>query len=119
MVDASSTLRRAKNAFYPPALHATGPSSSRAEVAPKALVPSQATLASALLAPTVPSKEADQVGAMDKDKEPTKEKVPEPAKLPPTPKYSSKEKGASQGQVLVLAMLPFTIKEDPKGKGAA
>lgn len=35
------------------------------------------------------------------------------------PKDSSKKKGAYQGQVLVLATLPFTTKEDPKGKGVA
>ena len=55
---------------------------------------------------------------MNKDKEPTKDKAPKPAKLPPAPKDSSKEKGASQGQVLVFASLLFTTKEDPKSKGA-
>lgn len=35
------------------------------------------------------------------------------------PKDLSKEKGASQSQVLVLATLPFTAKEDPKGHDAA
>ena len=80
---------------------------------------SQAAPVGAFLALTVPSNEADQVEVVDKDKEPTKEKVPELAKLLPAPKDSSKQKGESQGQVLVLATLPFTTKEDPKGNGAA
>ena len=42
----------------------------------------------------------------------------EPAKLPSVPKDFFQEKGASQGQVLVLATLPFTTKKDPKSKGA-
>ena len=95
-MDASSALRRVENVLYPPAFRVVGPFSSRVEVAPKAPVSNQAALASALPAPTVHSKEADQASAMDKDKELTKEKALEPAKLPPAPKDSSKEKGVSQ-----------------------
>ena len=75
--------------------------------------------ASALPTPTIPSKEADQAGTMDKGKEPAKEKALQLAKLALVPKETSKEKGASQGQVLILATLPFTTKEDPKSKGIA
>ena len=53
------------------------------------------------------------------EKELAKEKASEPVKLLPAPKDSSKERGATQGQVLVLATLPFTTKEDIKDKGAA
>ena len=53
------------------------------------------------------------------EKELTKEKASEPVKLLPAPKDSSKEKGVTQGQVLVLATLPFTAKEDIKDNGAA
>ena len=56
---------------------------------------------------------------MDKDNELTKDKVPKKELAKEPVKDSSKEKGASQGQVLVLATLPFTTKEDPKGKGIA
>ena len=56
---------------------------------------------------------------MEKDKELAKETAPAPAKLPLAPKDSSKEKEASHGQELVLVTLPFTAKEDPKGKGTA
>ena len=90
-VDASLTLRRAKNVYYPPTLHVVGPSISRADTAPKAPESSKAAPANALPTPTIPSKEVDQTGAVDKDKKPTKDKVlaKEPAK------DSSKEKGAS------------------------
>nr|XP_023918640.1 uncharacterized protein LOC112030182 [Quercus suber] len=94
-VDASSTLRRAENAFYPPALRVAGPSSSLAKAIPKAPKPSKDASASALPALTIPCKEADQAGAVEKDKEPAKEIAPKPTKLPPAPKDSSKEKGAS------------------------
>ena len=93
-VDASSALKRAKNVFYLPALHVAGPSNSRVEVAPKAPMSNQAV---PLPTPTIPSKEADQAGAMDKGKELAKEKAPQLAKLPLVPKETSKEKGASQG----------------------
>ena len=96
-VDASSTLRRAKNAFYPTALWVASPSSSRAETAPKALKPNKTAFASAIPTLTILPKEVDWAGAVEKDKEPTKEIALEPAKLPPVPKDSSKEKGASQG----------------------
>ena len=56
---------------------------------------------------------------MEKDKVPVNETTPTPTKLPAAPKDSSKEKGASHGQELVLVTLPFTAKEDPKGKGTA
>ena len=79
----------------------------------------QAAPTSALPTPTTPSKKADRASVIDKDKEPAKEKAPEPAKIPPTPKDSSKEKGVTQSQVLVLATFPFITKEDPKSKGAA
>lgn len=52
---------------------------------------------------------------MEKDKEPVKEL----AKLLHVPKDPSREKGASQGQELVLVTLPFIANEDPKGKGTA
>lgn len=118
-MDASSTLRRVENAFYPPALRVAGHSSSQAEAAPKVSEPSQAASASALPTLSIPPKEADLAGVVEKDKEPVKGIAPAPAKLPPGLKDSFKEKGASQGQELVLVTLPFTAKEDPKGKGTA
>ena len=94
-VDASSTLRREKNFFYPLAILALGPSSSKAESAPKDPDLSKDASASALPSSTFPSKEVGLVGATKKEKDTTKEVVPEPTKLPPSPKEPSKEKGVS------------------------
>ena len=58
-MDASSTLRRAENVFYPPALRVAGPSSSQAEAIPVALEPNQVASATALLTSTIPPQEAD------------------------------------------------------------
>lgn len=112
-MDASSPLRKVENVFYPPALRVAGPSSSHAKVVPQDLEPSQAASAGALPTSTLPLKEANQTGAMEKDKEPVKEL----AKFSHAPKDPSKEKRASQGQELVLVILPFTSKEDLKDKG--
>ena len=94
-MDAFSTLRRAENVYYPLALRVAGPSISQVNTAPKAFEPSKASPASALPAPIVPSKEADQAGAVDKDKELTKDKVPKRELAKKPVKDSSKEKGAS------------------------
>ena len=108
-----------QNAYYPLALRIAGPSSSLAESAPKDSESGQSISASALPSSIVPPKEVDQIGAAEKEKEPTKEVTPVPTKFPPAPKDFSKEKGASQSQELVLVTLPFRVKEDPKGKGVA
>ena len=94
-VDASSTLRRAKNVYYSPAIRASGPSSSKVENAPKDPNLSKNASTSALLSPTIPPKEVKQVGAAKKEKETVKEVALEPTKLPSSPKEFSKEKGAS------------------------
>ena len=95
-MDASSTLRRAKNVFYPIALHIIGPPSSRVDNAPKAPEFGKAAPPSTLPATIEPSKKADQASTMGMEKEPAKEKASEPVKLLPAPKESSKEKGAAQ-----------------------
>ena len=116
-VDASSTLRRAENVYYPPAIWALGRSSSKVETALKDLAFSKDAFASALQPPTSPTKEVKQVSAAEKEKEATQEVALESTKLPSSLKESTKEKGASRSQELVLVTLPFTTKEDPKGKG--
>ena len=58
-IDASSTLSRAENVFYPPALRVAGPSSSQAEAIPVALEPNQVASATALPTSTIPPQEAD------------------------------------------------------------
>ena len=94
-VDASSTLRRAKNVFYPSAIQASSPSSFKAESALKDLNPSKDASASALPSSTIPYKKVDHIGAAKKEKDTAKEVVSKPIKLPPSPKEPSKEKGVS------------------------
>ena len=84
-VDASSTLRRAENVFYPPAIWALGPSSSKAKSATKDPNLSKDAYASALSPSTFPPKEVNHVGATEKEKDTAKEVVFEPTKLPPSP----------------------------------
>ena len=110
-VDDSSTLRRAENVFYPLAIQTSSPSSFKAESALKYLNLSKDASANALPSSTIPYKKVDHNGVVEKT---AKEVVSKPTKLPPSP---SKEKGVSQSQKLVLVTLPFTAKEDPKGKG--
>ena len=82
-VDDSSTLRRAENFFYPLAIGASGPSSSKAESAPKDPNLSKDAFASALPPSTLPLKEVGHVSAVEKENT-AKEVVPEPTKLPPS-----------------------------------
>lgn len=57
------------------------------------------------------------MSSKDKEKEPAKKKVPKVAKSLPTSKEPSEDKRATQGQMLILATLPFTTKKNPKDKG--
>ena len=84
-VDASSTLRRAENVFYPPTIQVSGPSSSKAGSAPNDPDLSKDAYASALPPSTFPPKEVNHVGATEKEKDTAKEVVFEPTKLPPSP----------------------------------
>ena len=84
-VDVSSTLRRVENVFYPPAIRALGPSSSKAKSAPKDPNLSKDAFASALPPSTFPPKEVDHIGAAEKEKDTAKAVVFEPTKLPPSP----------------------------------
>lgn len=85
-VNTSSTLRKVKNVYYPPAIQASGPSSSKAKTAPKDPDFSKDVSASALPSITSPPKEVKQVGATEKEKETAKEVASKATKLPPVPK---------------------------------
>lgn len=119
-VDASSVLRRLENTFYPLALEIVPSPSTQAALFAKASGPDQVVPAST---PSITSEglsEPSRASTKEKGKEVAKEKQPELAKPLPLSQDSAKEKGAAQGQVLVLATLPFTTKEgpqDPKDKG--
>lgn len=73
--------------------------------------------AAALPTPLVPSKETNQAKTVEKGKETAKDAAPNRELVKEPAKDSSKGKGTSQSQVLVLATLLFTPKEDPKSKG--
>lgn len=85
-VNTSSTLRKVKNVYYPPAIQASGPSSSKAKTAPKDPDFSKDVSASAIPSITSPPKEVKQVGATEKEKETAKEVASKATKLPPVPK---------------------------------
>ena len=118
-VDASSPLKRVENVFNPSTLRIADPLSSQIEAIPKAPESNQAASTDATPSSTVPPKEAEQADVVEKEKKPAKKTALEPIKLLHTPKDSTKEKGAFQSQELVLVTVPFTTKEDPKGKGTA
>ena len=91
-VDASSTLRRAENVFYPPTIRASGPSSSKAESAPNDPDLSKDASTSALPSSTIPPKEVDHVGAAEKEKDTVKEVVLSQPSCQPHPRNLSSRK---------------------------
>lgn len=94
-MEASSTLRRAENFYYPPAIWALGPLGSNAETAPKDTDLSKDVPARALPSLNSPPKEAEQAGATEREKETAKEVAPKATKPLATLKDSYKEKGVS------------------------
>ena len=90
---------------------------SKADTTPQDPNPSQDSLAKALPSSNSPPKEAEQVKAVEKEKDTTKRVIPEATKPPAAPKDPSKGKEVSQSLEIVLATLPIPTKEDPKGKG--
>ena len=94
-VDASSTLRRLESVYYPPAIQASGPFSSKAKTAPKDPSSYKDASANTLPSSTISLEEVVQAGAAKIEKDTIDKAVLEATKLPPTPKDSSKEKGAS------------------------
>ena len=118
-MDASSTLRRIENVFYPLALCVASPPSPPVDAAPKMPESSQVAATNTLPAPTEPPKEVVQMSTMGKEKEASKEKAFESVKLLPMPKEPSKENEATQGQVLGQAKLSSTTTKGPREKGAA
>jgi len=120
-VEASSTLRRAKNVYYPLVIRAYGPSSfSGPQVAIVSNKENEDKGSPAKIppSPTSPPKEAEQVKATEKEKEkgPSKGVVPDTTKPLVAPKDPSKGRETSQHLEIVLATLPVPAKDDPKGK---
>ena len=102
-VGASSELRRTENIFYPPALRVAVQPSSQVVTAPKAPKPAQPTYASTFPATSETSKESKRVSSKGKEKEATKDTMPEKTNLPPMPKKASQEKEVAPGKALEQA----------------
>ena len=117
-VEASSTLRKAENVYYPPAIQVSGSLASPDDVAPNVASLIEETLSKDPLHSNSPQEVAEQAGPADKGKEVFKEVTLEMTKPSNTPKDSSKEGVGSQNIELVLATLPIPAKEDPKGKSS-
>ena len=116
-VEASFTLRRVENVYYPPAICALGSSGSKADLVSKEAnegkeSPTKA-LPTANISPEVAKQSEDAKMAANTTKE-----VAHDVHLPPAaPKDPLKEKEASYNMEIVLATLPIPFKEDLKGKG--
>ena len=116
-MEASSTLRRVENVYYPPIIQASSPSGAKVKTAPKNLNPSKDASAKTLPSPSSSPKEVEPVGAVEK--EIVKEVALEAPKPPAGPKDSSKEEGVSQSKEIDLVTFLVPTKEDSKGKGPA
>ena len=116
-VEASSTLRRAKNVYYPPAIRASSSLGSKADTTPQDPNPRQVSPAKAPSSSNNPPKEVKQVKVAEKKKDTTKGVAPETTKPPTAPKDPPEDKEVSQSLEIVLATLPIPTKEDSKGKG--
>ena len=118
-VEASSTLRRVENVYYPSAICASGSLSSKADSVSKEADEGKEnptkTLPIANILPKVVEQSEDARKAVATTKE-----VAYDAHLPlAAPKDPSKEKEASHNMEIVLTTLPIPSKEDLKGKGPA
>lgn len=67
----------------------------------------------------ISSEGAAQANATGKEKDTVDKTALETTKLPAAPKDSSKEKGISQSQKIVLVTVPIPTKEDSKCKDSA
>ena len=118
-VEASFAFRRAESVFYPPAIRASGSSSSKADTTSKEADARKESPAKALPSVQSPSKEAELPEVAKKPTEVTKEVAHDAIQPPADPKDPSKEKEASHNMEIMLATLPILTKEDLKGKGPA
>ena len=105
--------------YYPPAIRASGSSSSKADTTFKEADASKESLAKTLPSVQSPSKEAELPEVAEKPVEMTKEVAHDAIQPRATPKDPSKEKEASHNMEIMLATLPIPTKEDLKGKGPA
>ena len=118
-VEASFTLRRAENVYYPPAIRASSSLSSKAGSVSEEADEGKESPTEALPTANISPEAAEQFKVVEKAVDTTKE-VAYDAHLPlAAPKDPSKEKEASHNMEIVLATLPILTKEDLKDKGLA
>ena len=118
-VEASSTLRRVENVYYPSAICASGSLSSKADSVSKEADEGKKNPTKALPTANISPKAVEQSEDARKLADTTKE-VAHDAHLPSaTPKNPFKEKEASYNMEIILTTLPIPSKEDLKGKGPA
>ena len=118
-VEASSTLRRVENVYYPPAIYASGSSGSKADTVSKEADEGKENPTKALPTANISPKVVEQPEDARKVADTTKE-VALDAHLPSAaPKNPFKEKEASHNMEIMLTTLPIPSKEDLKGKGPA
>ena len=116
-VEASSTLRRVENVYYPSAICASGSLSSKADSVSKEADEGKENPTKALPTANISPKAVEQSEDARKVADTTKE-VAHDAHLPSAaPKDPFKEKEASHNMEIVLTTLPIPSKEDLKGKG--
>ena len=116
-VEASSTLRRVENVYYPSAICASGSLSSKADSVSKEADEGKENPTKALPIANISPKAVEQSEDARKVADTTKE-VAHDAHLPSAaPKDPFKEKEASHNMEIVLTTLPIPSKEDLKVKG--
>jgi len=118
-VEASSSLRRAENVYYPLAIRALGSSGSKADPISSGTDKSKESPTKVLPIANISSKEAKPFEDAKKAANTTKEGAYDAALPPIAPKNPSKEKKASYSMEIMLATLPIPPKEDLKGKDQA
>ena len=118
-VEASFSLRKAENVYYPPTLCTSIPPSSKASLVTSEAKKGQASPSKALSSSHTSPQEAVQAEDLEKAVDTNKEKTQDATQLLVAPNDPSKEKEAPKNMEIVLATLPIPPKEDPKGKGPA
>ena len=113
-VEASSELQRVENVYYtPPAIRESAPTSSEANVAPKAAEAGQDSATNAFTPLDKPAKETEHPGVLKKEKTINQETPQDVMKPPTNPQAPTIENEAPKKIELVLASLAMPTKAVP------
>ncbi|KAL0001033.1 hypothetical protein SO802_014814 [Lithocarpus litseifolius] len=113
-VEASSVLRKAKNIYYPPAIHATSLNGHSANTQPEVAELTKSSSDVVPLSSSSPQRVVEQPGSSEKESETNKEVVPDTTLPSAAPQDPIKDKEAPRMEI-VLTSLPLPSKGDPKG----